>query len=263
MTRNQRSAATRLLLRDFLSPEIKEAVLRTTFDFGRKPQDIGVDDLVGRLYAYFGSHLAKFFEDELPLKQLHRDLFRQLQSGSAPHQVPLASTAYEINLDEDVVELLWNSARIATSQGRVAGLPDIISAIVFTDKVRTRLKERNLVLRYSIENLERFLTGLIVSGFFILLSGEVVPPLYRFAAPAESHGLLEISITNGVGLSGIPVESADLLLNDKELYFTPPISAEVQVAKAPVELRHENTLRAILRGKEGASVGFDLKQRGP
>jgi hypothetical protein len=225
-TRQRQFALQRMAFGFSLSPDISESLRRACLacaENGKK--ETGVVDFVCGLYLHFQNDVPNHFAgDFAAVVSRNFPNHRFGQQGLVPGNMlegmmeenprDLATSFfYSVNLSDELLRLLWMSAKLASAVGKKASLLDAIAAIALDRGWTEELRQVGLTWRRVVTDFDKDVRAIVF--YAAPHTSEGWPKEFDFErGPLRAPFTLELSTPSGPFQ---PVRSARLKLNGVEV----------------------------------------------
>jgi hypothetical protein len=258
-----------ILRNDLLSPEIAESLRRASLAcMENQKTETGIVDFVCGLYLQYREQMATYFMRDFdavvtrtfpihrfgPEGHFPKIILDQMASGAQSSDAGSAFS-YSFNYEDELLRLLWLSAKLANAVGKKASLMDVVAALGLDRDWMNELEQRGLTPRRDVADFDKEV-GTIVFHISTCMGtgwpremdferGEILQPPFQ----------LEVSTPSG---PFPPVRSARVKLNEIEVASI--VWPEKQTTSISVELRSSNKIEFELDGS--AFGGIEVTVRG-
>jgi hypothetical protein len=253
---------------DLLSPEVAEALRRACLACAEnQKKETGVIDFLCGLYLHFQNDLATHFTADFgAVVSRNFPIHRFGQEGLAPKNMldgmtqenpsDLATSFfYSVNLSDELLRLLWLSAKLAGAVGKKASLMDVIAAVSLDGNWTEELLRAGLKWKRVVADFDRDVQAIVFYAAPHTTEGWPKEMEFEHDGSLEPPFTLELKTPSG---SFQPVRSARVKLNGSEVATVQwPDKPTVSVT---VELRTSNKIEFELDGPSHfASVEATLR----
>ena len=267
----QRSLALQRLVFDrMLSADLDESLHKTCLACAENHKnETGLIDFFCGLYLHFQDELTRHFqgdfaallEGNLPKRRCGRlGLVPESILYQASSQGDSAEAAYMSNLrlSEDVLRLLWLSARLANAVGKKPSLKDVLAAVSLDRAWIDELRRAGLEPRHSVADFESEVETVVFHS--TAHSNGTKPKLEEFRHDGSIYPPYTLELVTPSG-GFQPVRAARMKLNgDKVAEIA---WSEKPTAKVQVELRRENKIEFEIEGPDFASLEVTIRGARP
>jgi hypothetical protein len=254
---------------NLLSPEVAEALRRACLACAENQRkETGVLDFLCGLYLQFRHDLATHFTGDLAsVVSQNFSIHRFGQEGLVPKNMLEGMTQddpsdlansffYSVNLNDELLRLLWLSAKLSTAVGKKASLMDVVAALSLDVNWTTELLRSGLKWKRVVADFDRDVRAIVFYAAPHTTEGWPKEMDFLHDGTLQPPFILELSTLSGPFQ---PVRSARLNLNGKDVAMvewpekpTASVTVDLQTSnKAKFELdwpSHFASVEATIRG---------------
>jgi hypothetical protein len=226
---------------DLLSLELAESLRRTSLACAEnKKKQSGIIDVLCGLYlqnpdgiaGYFKGDLSSVVNQNFPIHRFGREgLLSKAMLEQAANDADSGAYGYAINFSDDVLRVLWLSAKLANAVGKKASLQDVIAAMALDREWMDELSRSGITPNCSSADFDDEI-GTIVF-YATPHTGEGWPGEIEFEPDKEFRPPYKLEVSTPSGPFA-PVRSARVKLNGSEVGniswpAKPTLSLEVEL----------------------------------
>lgn len=245
---------------DLLSLELTEALRRTSLACAEnRKKRAGIVELVCGLYLQDRDEIVKHFQGDLatvvgrifPIHRFGREgLFgKQMLDALASDSDEHAAFGYPLDYEDDVLRLLWLSARLAGAVGKSTSMKDAIAAISLDPEWIEKLARGGLTLNGQLPDFDQEIKTIIF--YATPHTGEGWPKELDFQFNKEFDPPYKLAVVTPSGPFQ-PVRSARVKLNGAPLAIVEWPDRPKTVVE--VELRNSNKIEVEMEGPQFGSL---------
>jgi hypothetical protein len=241
---------------NLLSPEVAEALRRACLACAEnQKKETGIIDFLCGLYLHFQNDLAAHFTgDFAAVVSRNFSIHRFGHEGLVPKNMldgmtqedpsDLATSFfYSVNLSDELLRLLWLSAKLASAVGKKASLMDVVAAAALDGNWTEELLRNGLKWKRFVADFDRDVRTIIFHAAPHTTEGWPKEMDFEHDGSFQPPFTLELSTPSGPFQ---PVRSARVKLNEREVATVEwPEKPTVSVI---VELRTLNKIKFELDG---------------
>lgn len=255
----QSFARHRMTFGDLLSPEVSESLHRASLAcVDNEKKEVGIIDFLCGLYLRDPNALTPHLQGDfggvldraLPI---HRFGGEGLMPKAAVEKAAEGQGCEFIvslpRYTDELIRLLWKSARLANALGKKASVQDVIAALTLENGWMKELTESNLSLTHSLADFDREVRSLIF--YATPHTGPDWPTKMEFTFDGTLRPPFILELTTPSGRFQ-PVRSARVKLNGTEVASI--VWPGKPLASATVGLMSTNTIEFDLDGPQFGSV---------
>ena len=263
----QRSAALHRLLFDrMLSADLDESLHKTALACAENhKEETGLVDFFCGLYLHFQDEMTRHFHgDFAALLNGNLPKHRTGRLGLVPESVlcqtsgegDSAEAAYTFNLrfSEDLLRLLWLSAKLANAVGKKPSLKDVLAALSLDRTWTEELRRAGLEPRHKVADFESEVETVVFHATAHASFAQHTFEEFKHDGSLYPPYTLELVTPSG-GFQ--PVRTAKVKLNGGNVAEI--AWSEKPIAKVQVELQKENRLELDIEGPNFASLEVTIR----
>lgn len=263
----QRSLALQRLVFDrMLSADLDEALHKTALACAENhKEETGLIEFFCGLYLHFQEELTHHFQgDFAALLKGNLPKHRRGRLGLVPESIldktasedDSAEAAYMYNLrfSDDVLRLLWLSAKLANAVGKKPSLKDVLAALSLDRSWIDELRRAGLEPRHKVADFESDVETVVFHATAHCNSAK--PKLEEFKHDGSLYPPYTLELVTPSG-GFQPVRAAKVKLNGGNVAEI--AWSEKPIAKVQVELQKENTLEFEIEGPNTASLEVTIR----
>lgn len=241
---------------NLLSPEVAESLRRACLACAEnQKKETGIIDFLCGLYLHFQNDLAAHFTGDFaaivgrnfPIHRFgHEGLVPKNMLDGMTQEDPsdlATSFFYSVNLSDELLQLLWLSAKLASAVGKKASLMDVVAAAALDGNWTEELLRSGLTSKRFVADFDRDVRTIVFHATPHTTEGWPKEMDFEHDGFFQPPFTLELSTPSGPFQ---PVRSARVKLNEREVATIEwPEKPTVSVM---VELRTLNKIKFELDG---------------
>jgi len=254
---------------NLLSPELVQALFRAAVACAENQKaETGVTDFICAIYLQCRDEITPHFNgDFVALVNQNFPIHRFGHEGLAPKVVPNQETkehdsamgwSASLNDDDELLRLLWLSARLANSVGKTASIKDVIAALALDRGWIDELSRTGITPSRTVADFDREVRTIVFYAAPHTTEGWPREMEFEHGVDLRPPFTLEISTSSG---RFRPVHSAKVKLNDIEVAGV--AWPDKPTASVGVELRKLNKIEFDLDGPMFGSVDVTVRGNPP
>jgi len=251
---------------ELFSKQLAGALFEAAMTSGyNQKSETGIIELLCMMYLDAPNEVARHISGDFGkvVRQIFPALPRRQASGGAisfyNQQMPEGgSTASEfgclVNYSDELLRLLWLSARLAGAIGKKASYMDVIAGVSLENCWMEELARVGLSLRESVADFDAEVRSVVFCASPHSREDRSTSEEFEFEASLQPPYSLQVTTPSGPFL---PVHSAKIALNGQEL--TSVSWPGNPTSKIEVRLQAKNKIRVELNGPRFGSVQLTIR----
>jgi hypothetical protein len=250
---------------NLLSPDVAQALFRAAVACAENQKaETGVVDFICSIYLQCRDELTLHFNgDFAALVKQNFPIHRFGHEGLAPKVPPSRETSEHdsavtwsasLNYSDELLQLLWMSARLANSVGNAASVKDVVAALALDRDWMGELSRTGIVPSRMLATFDREVRTIVF--YAATHTGEGWPREMEFENDGDLQPPFTLEISTPSGRFQ-PVHSAKVKLNGAEVAGV--AWPDNPTASVGVELRNLNKIELELDGPMFGSVDVTIR----